>query len=146
MRYCAGASVDMILIDTLQSFMMRFPRADIHELLTSDLLHQVIKGAFKDHLVQWVEDYLKIIHGSSKAKSILDEIDRRYVDSRPLGPTIILYSIALAPLFPGLRRFKQGRNFKQWTGNDSKALMKVINDFNHFGVIFLIYPGLRECT
>jgi len=34
-------------------------------------------------------------------------------------------SIALAPPFPGLRRFKQGRNFQQWTGNDSKALKKV---------------------
>jgi hypothetical protein len=33
--------------------------------------------------------------------------------------------IALIPLFPGLRRFKQGRNFQQWTGNDSKAFMKV---------------------
>jgi hypothetical protein len=33
--------------------------------------------------------------------------------------------IALAPPFPGLRRFKQGRNFSQWTGDDSKALMKV---------------------
>ncbi|KAJ6610872.1 hypothetical protein B0H10DRAFT_2193179 [Mycena sp. CBHHK59/15] len=27
--------------------------------------------------------------------------------------------------FPCLRRFKQGRRFKQWTGDDSKALMKV---------------------
>ena len=36
-----------------------------------------------------------------------------------------LCSIALAPPFPGLQRFKQGRNFQQWTGNDSKALMKV---------------------
>lgn len=33
--------------------------------------------------------------------------------------------IALVPLYPGLRRFKQGRNFQQWTGNDSKAFMKV---------------------
>ena len=56
---------------------MKFPRADIHELLTSDLLHQAIKGTFKDHLVVWVEDYLRIIHGTSKAESILDEIDRR---------------------------------------------------------------------
>ncbi|KIM64604.1 hypothetical protein SCLCIDRAFT_114703, partial [Scleroderma citrinum Foug A] len=29
------------------------------------------------------------------------------------------------PPFPGLRRFPQGRHFKQWTGDDSKALMKV---------------------
>ena len=34
-------------------------------------------------------------------------------------------SIAAAPLFPGLRRFKEGRGFKQWMGKDSKALMKV---------------------
>jgi hypothetical protein len=27
--------------------------------------------------------------------------------------------------YPGLRRFLQGRNFKQWTGNSSKVLMKV---------------------
>jgi hypothetical protein len=34
-------------------------------------------------------------------------------------------SIAVVPPFPGLRRFPQGRCFKQWTGDDSKALMKV---------------------
>ena len=52
--------------DVSQPFMMRFPRADIHELLTSDLLHQAIKGTYKDHLVQWVEDYLKGIHGPTR--------------------------------------------------------------------------------
>ncbi|KAG1900236.1 uncharacterized protein F5891DRAFT_1188936 [Suillus fuscotomentosus] len=31
---------------------------------------------------------------------------------------------AVAP-FTGLRQFPDGRGFKQWTGNDSKALMKV---------------------
>jgi hypothetical protein len=59
--------------------MMRFPRADVHELLSPDLLHQAIKGTFKDHLVVWVEDYLKIIHGPSKAGAILDEIDQQCV-------------------------------------------------------------------
>ena len=33
--------------------------------------------------------------------------------------------IVLVPPFPGLRRFKQGCKFTQWTGDDSKALMKV---------------------
>ncbi|THH14336.1 hypothetical protein EUX98_g9625 [Antrodiella citrinella] len=33
--------------------------------------------------------------------------------------------IAAAPAFPGLRRFPEGRNFEQWTGNNSKALMKI---------------------
>ncbi|TFK79473.1 hypothetical protein K466DRAFT_505488 [Polyporus arcularius HHB13444] len=88
-----------------------FPRADIHELLSPDLLHQLIKGTFKDHIVAWVEDYICITSDTAaEAKRILDDIDRR---------------IAAVPLFPGLRRFPQGRHFKQWTGNDSKALMKV---------------------
>jgi hypothetical protein len=34
-------------------------------------------------------------------------------------------SIAAAAPFSGLRRFPEGRRFKQWTGDDSKALMKV---------------------
>ncbi|KAJ7719659.1 hypothetical protein B0H16DRAFT_1794428 [Mycena metata] len=90
-------------------FTYDFPRTDIHELLSSDLLHQVIKGTFKDHLVSWVEDYLNIVHPPAEVNSMLDEIDRR---------------IAATPQFPCLRRFKHGRRFKQWTG-DSKALMKI---------------------
>ncbi len=35
------------------------------------------------------------------------------------------YRIRAVPLFPGLRRFPEGRGYKQWTGDDSKALMKV---------------------
>jgi len=34
-------------------------------------------------------------------------------------------SLAAVPAFPGLRRFPNGRDFNQWTGDDSKALMKV---------------------
>ncbi|KAF9470984.1 hypothetical protein BDN70DRAFT_909445 [Pholiota conissans] len=70
-----------------------FPRADIHELLSPDLLHQLIKGTFKDHLVTWVNEFLHIKHA--------------------------------VPLYAGLRRFSDGQNFEQWTGDDSKALMKV---------------------
>ena len=65
---------------TLQPFAMRFPRADIHELLTPDHLHQVIKGTFKDHLVQWVEDYLIATQGAPKTKVIPDEIDQQCVE------------------------------------------------------------------
>jgi hypothetical protein len=40
--------------------------------------------------------------------------------------------IAAAPPFPGLRRFPEGRGFNQWTGDDSKALMKVFSFSSSF--------------
>lgn len=62
-----------------QPFTNEFPRADIHELIAPDLLHQVIKGTFKDHLVTWVEEILLHIHGNNRTKvnQILDDIDHR---------------------------------------------------------------------
>ncbi|KIK79661.1 hypothetical protein PAXRUDRAFT_16226 [Paxillus rubicundulus Ve08.2h10] len=98
------------IVRDLLPFTAGFPRADIHELLSPDLLHQIIKGTFKDHLVDWVEAYVKGAHSAGDAAKILADIDHR---------------IAAAPSFPGLRRFPEGRGFKQWTGDDSKALMKV---------------------
>ncbi|KAG1834004.1 hypothetical protein DFJ58DRAFT_719386 [Suillus subalutaceus] len=79
-------------------------------LLLPDILHQIIKGAFKDHLVDWVGEYLEVTHGACCAAKIMDDIDCRIA--------------AVAP-FAGLRRFPDRRGFWQWTGDDSKALMKV---------------------
>ncbi|KAG0704751.1 hypothetical protein DFH29DRAFT_766930, partial [Suillus ampliporus] len=39
--------------------------------------------------------------------------------------TSIPNRIATAPAFSGLHRFPQGCNFKQWTSDDLKALMKI---------------------
>ncbi|KAJ3858282.1 hypothetical protein EV359DRAFT_69134 [Lentinula novae-zelandiae] len=72
-----------------------FPRADIHMMLLPDLLHQIIKGCFKDTLVEWVMEYLTLEHGKGRANEILDDIDQHLAA------------------------------FKQWTGDDSKALMKI---------------------
>ncbi|KAG2337208.1 hypothetical protein BDR05DRAFT_978582 [Suillus weaverae] len=81
------------LVGDIVPFTNYFPQADIHELLSPDILHQLIKGAFKDHIVTWVHKYIKAQYSKNKADRILDDIDHR--------------------------------GFKQWTGDDSKALMKV---------------------
>ena len=60
-----------------QPFTHDFPNADIHELLSCDLLHQVIKGTFKDHLVTWVGEYLEDMHGKSRAAKVMADIDQR---------------------------------------------------------------------
>ena len=60
-----------------QPYTSHFPRADIHELLSPDILHQLVKGTFKDHLVTWVEDYISRTYSAGEAKKILDDIDRR---------------------------------------------------------------------
>ncbi|KAJ7215600.1 hypothetical protein GGX14DRAFT_359415, partial [Mycena pura] len=67
---------------------------------------------FKDHLATWIGEYLRVAHTTAEADAIMDEID---------------CCIAAVLAIPCLQKFKQGRRFKQWTGNhdDSKALMKV---------------------
>ncbi|KAH9007664.1 hypothetical protein EDB84DRAFT_1591306 [Lactarius hengduanensis] len=78
--------------------------------LHTRLLHQLIKGVFRTTLVEWVLEYLHLEHGETAALDIIEDIDRR---------------ISAVPPFPGLRRFPDGRDYQQWTGDDSKALMKV---------------------
>ncbi|KAH9037927.1 hypothetical protein EDB85DRAFT_1888285 [Lactarius pseudohatsudake] len=106
--------------DDIVPFTNDFPRADIYESLSPDLLHQIIKA----------------IYTKSRADEILDDIDRR---------------IAMTPPFPGLRRFKHGRRFKQWTGDDSKALMKVyipaIADVSpRFWTSVILYGALKSAS
>ncbi|KAJ7732416.1 hypothetical protein B0H16DRAFT_1665174 [Mycena metata] len=101
---------DFGIVGDIIPFTADFPRANIHELITTDLLHQIIKGTYKDHVVDWVVEYIYAVHEKAEAERILADIDRR---------------ITITPPFPGLRHFPVGRGFKQWTGNDSKGLMKV---------------------
>ncbi|THU98715.1 hypothetical protein K435DRAFT_856353 [Dendrothele bispora CBS 962.96] len=46
----------------------------------------------------------------TKGDDIIDDIDRR---------------LSAVPTFPGIRCFEEGQDFKQWTGNNLKALMKI---------------------
>jgi hypothetical protein len=61
-----------------------------------------------------VVEYIEHNHTAAEAARILADID---------------HQIAAAPSFPGLRHFNEGRRFKQWMGNDSKALMKVSDSY-----------------
>ncbi len=63
----------------MKPYTAHFLRADIHELLLLDILHQLVKGTFKDYLVAWVEAYITAKNSPREAKKILNDIDRRYV-------------------------------------------------------------------
>ncbi|KAK7450592.1 hypothetical protein VKT23_012902 [Stygiomarasmius scandens] len=101
---------DYGIVADLIPFTASFPRADIHELLAPDILHQLVKGTFKDHLVDWVFEYIDKTYSKQEAEARRADIDRRIMTTTP---------------FVGLRQFHEGRGFKQWTGADSKGLMKV---------------------
>jgi hypothetical protein len=58
-----------------QPFTHGFPRADIHELLSPDLLHQLIKGVFKDYLITWVNMYIIKMNGKKEGEAIIQDID-----------------------------------------------------------------------
>jgi hypothetical protein len=49
---------------------------DIHKLITPDLLHQLIIGTFKDHLIEWIQEYLHQ-DGESEGDQVLDIINHR---------------------------------------------------------------------
>jgi len=56
------------IVSDLMPFTYAFPFADIHELIAVDVFHQIIKGTFKDHLVTWVEDYIKLAHTAAQRR------------------------------------------------------------------------------
>jgi hypothetical protein len=72
----------------------------IHAAITPDILHQLLKGVFKDHLVDWCQSLM-----TDK------EVDARF---------------RCQPPHSSLRHFKNGiSGISQWTGNEYKHMAKV---------------------
>jgi hypothetical protein len=71
------------LTDVPQPFTNGFPRADISENISMDILHQLIKGTFKDHFVDWTVQYVNSSLPKAAAEQVLSDIDRRCVQFVP---------------------------------------------------------------
>ncbi|KAI0737726.1 hypothetical protein C8Q80DRAFT_1114756 [Daedaleopsis nitida] len=86
----------------IDPFWKHLPHCNIFLAITPDILHQLHKGIFKDHLVSWAT---KSVEGGK------EEFDRRF---------------KAMPKQSGLRHFKNGiSKVSQWTGTEHKNMERV---------------------
>lgn len=94
-----AANDDDSLQDVPTPFWADLPFANISSCITPDILHQLHKGVFRDHLVSWTTAGYEA------------EVDARF---------------ARIPRYPGLRAFARGiSKISQWTGSEYRQMEKV---------------------
>ncbi|KAJ6566640.1 hypothetical protein B0H19DRAFT_939699 [Mycena capillaripes] len=103
-RQQAGQKDDVFEEDGIRAvyppFWADLSHSDIFQSFTPDLLHQLHKGVFKDHLVTWCLEIIGKL-----------EVDKRFRDM---------------PDHHGVRHFKNGiSTVSQWTGTEHKEMEKV---------------------
>ena len=97
---------DSLNLRPIKPFWRNLPHCDIHECITPDIHHQLHKGVFHDHLVNWCTHTLGTNEDTRNS-----EIDARF---RALPP------------HSNLRHFSEGiSTTSQWTGKEFKSMEKV---------------------
>jgi hypothetical protein len=100
-------------ITEVNPFWADFPLCDIFSSLTPDLLHQLHKGLFGDHVRHWAVDAVKSFRNAGskgKPRTGEEEIDKRF---------------QLMPSHPSVRHFHRGLSgISQWTGSEYKDMEK----------------------
>ncbi|SJL14960.1 uncharacterized protein ARMOST_18437 [Armillaria ostoyae] len=93
-------------------FWVDLPHCNIFQCFTPDILHQLHKGVFKDHVVKWATAAINADGpGQASDSTQKTEVDRRF---------------QAMTRHPSLRHFKKGISLiSQWTGNEYKNMEKV---------------------